>query len=548
MFCSATFSRGGEDVDAGNGGSITFDVPVPLFKCTRCKGCWYVSVEAQRSHWPLHKKHCRQLNQGEKNTISNYSAVQEVWAEIACTLPRGNHKTAALFRKLRSLLDEGVEDASELGMDMHTFGRTMMFHHSSEEQTAALWACPGMTNLFLGEDLLSTSKRETKAAFPLGLPSEEYVRLGELSEERRALARRLMQEEDDMGWGSKPGSQNYCYIFFNLLLSAAFSPGRGPSASSAHDGRGMALRSGKIAMAACWKAMRLWFDPMARESCGDAMGPAPSFAETVLRTTIAPLGICSGVREIEVFTVAIGEMLAAAIGEIEVRAGTSDYARGIVATVLEMQQLESRDIWASNDEMQQLELSGYFRCSTRSTKRRARLAFTLTNTLTGVYINEDSFGAEHKGFDGVVAELLEGVVGGDSVTRWAVWEAVATGHVGPGGHQDFIRAFYRHVQRRCTHRAEVALRVALNGCGQAWILPVDLVTKICFMACDPMATNVALTLKEWSQFKWPSSLTSTDSRVVCAGAHEQLLCCKLVMEPAIYAVWEAAFGKKPVSA
>jgi hypothetical protein len=126
VFCAFTFVRGGE-VDRETG-----QTNPSLRKCSRCKKCWYVSVEAQRSHWRLHKRHCRELSDGEKRTIDNYS-LEDAWTEIRSTLPLGNHKTAALFRKLRHLLDESPEAAkeSDLEMDMHTTGRTILFQHSS---------------------------------------------------------------------------------------------------------------------------------------------------------------------------------------------------------------------------------------------------------------------------------------------------------------------------------------------------------------------------------------------------------------------------------
>jgi hypothetical protein len=418
-----------------------------------------------------------------------------------------------------------------------------------------------MTDLFLGEDLLSPSKRETKAAFPLGLPDGDYIERGELSEERRALARQLMKKEEGM-YGVQPGSYFYCYVFYNLLISAAFDPSHGPHMSSIHDGRGYP-RTNSLAIAARAKALQLWFDPMVRESCGDAMAPAPSFAHSVLTCAMTPARIvwrhdgtiAPGPSDMQGERVrerpreedhAMDELLAAAVGKIEDGGAASSHARKIVRSVLALQR---RNI--TRPSLGEPPRTAW---SHVCTTRRARLAFTLTKALEySEQLNEGMFGAAEEAIDCDIAELLEGVEGlhgtirfDDSSTRWAVWEVAATGHVGREGHQDLIKAFYCHVQRRCMRKVEVALRVALNG-SPLWPLPEDIVTKICAMACDPSATNMSLVLKEWKTFAWPSSLTPTDGELVCAGANEKLLCCKLVMDPNMYADWEGHFGKKPVN-
>jgi len=80
----------------------------------------------------------------------------------------------------------------------------------------------------------------------------------------------------------------YAYLYVNILVASAVQ-GR-QTMGSANDGSGR-IRIGtpgstikELPLRAIARVCELWTDPLARESCGDALAPGSSFATTVART------------------------------------------------------------------------------------------------------------------------------------------------------------------------------------------------------------------------------------------------------------------------
>ena len=239
-------------------------------------------THTHRVHWKVHKKTCRDVAPGELEEIHSMD-IQQTFMAIKDRLHGApDALIAPLIRRLRA--NFGEEDSDDqhdnIAMNLHTLARGMIFSpgYCSEN----LWGAPGMTELLLTgtENMLTERvKKRLAAGFPDGLPSVEFAQY-ELTGEARAAACKLLDsdDEDDEWEGGGQPSYNFCFLYFNLILAAAVHGESSPC--SAHDGRG-ALRPGPLADAAKQRCLELYFDPNVRESVGDAMCPAPSFALTL---------------------------------------------------------------------------------------------------------------------------------------------------------------------------------------------------------------------------------------------------------------------------
>ena len=97
----------------------------------------------------------------------------------------------------------------------------------------------------------------------------------------RMLGRKLTSDEKyehDLKGHDDTGAYELCFLVFNLLAVSGFGGGR-LSMNSANDGAGTTPRAcGAVGATAARRAMCLWLDPAVRRDCGDALGPAASFA------------------------------------------------------------------------------------------------------------------------------------------------------------------------------------------------------------------------------------------------------------------------------
>ncbi|KAL9182752.1 hypothetical protein ACHAXT_004031 [Thalassiosira profunda] len=263
-----------------------------LRRCTRCKGAFYTNQDAQKKAWKRHKKACRLMAQSEIDAINNLS-LEECSRALKTWLKHtdGGPETYYLMKRVRVLMDDDADGTAEVGFQMHSLARGLIFYPGDQMMTVA--ASPFMANLLLGdeEDLLNTKTRLIKyeLADYNGRPSEDYVEAIEDEEKRRAL-QKVCDTYDalDDAWG-EPSSMSYCYLYFNLLVACAYH-GQ-PSRTSNNDGAGGSFRGGNprfktaeslLSTAALRRAMTLWTDPLVLKSCGDAMAPAASLAASAI--------------------------------------------------------------------------------------------------------------------------------------------------------------------------------------------------------------------------------------------------------------------------
>ena len=228
--------------------------------CMRCRVAWYSSPAEQRAHWAVHKKVCVPPDLAKVGSMDSATCVSRLMAALRRSPPPAD--TAALVYRLGHLLKtDQVDEAGDLGMKLHGFARGVMAAYGTE-QWEILWAVPGWPQVMLHEPLLAS-----------GLLRRARV--------ERAIGRAPTAEEEEehdleRAYGDK-GAYEFCFLHYNLLLGAGYA-GESIGMCSAHDGASAQPRQSPVGEAAQRRAMLLWLDPGVRESCGDAMGPAASFA------------------------------------------------------------------------------------------------------------------------------------------------------------------------------------------------------------------------------------------------------------------------------
>ena len=227
--------------------------------CARCRVVWYASAQAQRAHWPVFKRVCRAPDLAKIGRMDAAACVAALARSLGQAAPDAD-VAAVLYRLGHLLKTNQAEDSGDIGYQMHGLARGVAARYASESWEL-LWAVPGMPQVMLNEPLLKRS----------------LVRRGRVE---AAMGREATADEEfeyDLDpWGDR-GAYEYCFLHYNLLLGAGFES-RQPGMCSAHDGVGAEPRDSCIGRAACARAVQLWLDPLVRQSCGDALGPAASFA------------------------------------------------------------------------------------------------------------------------------------------------------------------------------------------------------------------------------------------------------------------------------
>lgn len=269
--------------------------------CARCRLAWYATASAQRAHWPFHKKVCGVPKLARVGAMESSACVAELQRTLSLGTP--NADTAAVMYRLGHLLKTGgADDADDVGFQLHGFARGLMARYP-EQAWEYLWAVPGMPQLMLSEPLLSRSSMRR-----------------ELIE--RAVGRAAMPDEEDefeLELGDR-GAYEYCFLLFNLLLGSGHSS-IATGFCSAHDGARATPRDSDMAEAARRRSLQLWLDPSVRRDCGDAMGPAASFA-------LAAFTRSSETERATLLMSGIGE---ACLDELEQSgAGARQYARALL--------------------------------------------------------------------------------------------------------------------------------------------------------------------------------------------------------------------------
>jgi len=273
-----------------------YDSDKPLQQCARCENIYYVNREAQRTHWRLHKSSCRstlipdeKLKLDRMNLDQSYRYLRKSFINNG-----GDFDSSYVINRIRMLFDEGDRDPKDVEVHLHTLARNIIFVED-DAIILRIFACPGMTVLFLtGDDLLNDYTRKSKELLVdfNGIPSDDYITFhvseieGKQSRVRAAKAE-VQKERDKLGIWS-PSSTKFAYFYFSLVVAAAVDAS--PSPISTNDGYGnlrgynpndSTLHS--LTIASCRRAMELWTDPYVRESCNDALAPAPSMAISVVK-------------------------------------------------------------------------------------------------------------------------------------------------------------------------------------------------------------------------------------------------------------------------
>ena len=164
-YCSETF--------------VAESVDVPLYACSKCKITHYVSREAQKKNWKIHKQVCT-IPDAEKVDAMTPDALLEALED--CFL-RGemNADVLPLLRRVRHLLslpegDGGFEDHNLVGLRLHfRLSLHWLDDESGRRFFTCLWGAPGMTTYLLNEPLVRT-------------------------------------QEDDLG------AHHFCYLLFNIFV------------------------------------------------------------------------------------------------------------------------------------------------------------------------------------------------------------------------------------------------------------------------------------------------------------------------------------------
>ena len=298
--------------------------------CSRCRATWYVDQKAQKAHWPLHKKSCKKITSKEANDLAACYNANRIFLAITRALPRGgNHLTAAQFRRIREIFDDGEDDGEgheELDMNMQSFMRGLLFSHQ-DWGAERLWACPGMTQFMLKEwDAIRAEKKILLEHFPRGRPTSEYVKaLGKTRFSSAQLAAISHFDAAENRCMQAPGSYRFCWLAFNLLMATAMRSQ--PSMSSVHDGRGTVRKESLVAYAASKRILELWCNKHVRRSCGDAMAPAVSFTLSFLQDEDLFLSLSYCPPESRVFPEGL---VCAALAEFAQHGASKSYARKIL--------------------------------------------------------------------------------------------------------------------------------------------------------------------------------------------------------------------------
>jgi hypothetical protein len=159
-YCNVTFIQEG---------SLGYDGdPITLKRCMKCRSTFYVSKDAQRSHWKVHKKFCKAPDQFAelRRRISRYSADEIAELFLRRDLyPPETPETAYSYlwglQHLERLARQGRNPTLHALVD-NSFG--MMT--SSDELIECLWAIPGLTTYLLNIDITSDQIKQSKMKDP----------------------------------------------------------------------------------------------------------------------------------------------------------------------------------------------------------------------------------------------------------------------------------------------------------------------------------------------------------------------------------------------
>ena len=264
-------------------------------RCSRCKTTHYADAEAQRAHWPTHKQVCVDsvASSAAVEAIGAYTCSQ-AFAELVKTLhavvtlsdAMAPALLAPLFKRVKETLHED-EDA-QIEMKFHTFGRQFgLFPAAVERSIDLFWACPGVVDCLLGEDLLTPSGRKYRRVHPFGLPSGKsgYLTAQDRAEFSFFERKRDMFDKDEYGKLTSHERKVHKYSFglAHILTGTAIHTTQ--SHFSMNDGLGR-FRKCHASRACAKKFLELWCDPIVRSICGAGIACGSALAFTVIHNAI----------------------------------------------------------------------------------------------------------------------------------------------------------------------------------------------------------------------------------------------------------------------
>jgi hypothetical protein len=226
-YCNVTFIQEG---------SLGYDGdPITLERCMGCRSVFYVSKDAQRSHWKVHKKVCKPPNQFAelRLAISRYSA--EEAAELF--LRRGMHPPETpetAYSYLWGL--QHLERLARQGDNTTLTSFVTSCHHiifRSDEIIESLWAIPGLTTYLLNIDITSDQIKQSKIEDPEYSPTFHMLGGDEFQPDYQL-------------------NSDFCNAIGNILVAAS---------CKMVEYNDVVLRQTPLAIAACRKVMTWMQDP-----------------------------------------------------------------------------------------------------------------------------------------------------------------------------------------------------------------------------------------------------------------------------------------------
>jgi hypothetical protein len=207
----------------------------------KCRSTFYVSKDAQRSHWKVHKKFCKSPDQfaALRLSISRYSAEEasELFLRRDLLCPPETPETAYSYlwglQHLERLARQG-RNPTLIWLVKNSFG--MMLR--SDEIIESLWAIPGLTTYLLNIDITSDQIKQSKIQDP------------EYSPTFHMLGADGFQREFQL-------NSDFCNVIGNILVGSSCKV----VDYNDEEALDAALRHTPLADAACRKVMAWMQDP-----------------------------------------------------------------------------------------------------------------------------------------------------------------------------------------------------------------------------------------------------------------------------------------------
>ena len=199
-------------------------------RCSRCKGAYYCNTDCQRANWKFHKPSCSVLSDTVTKAVNQFDGNQCIETLKRAHRSGCHRQTALILKRIITLLENGIDDAGDLGMELHTICR--LFGIPTEQRAIyyyRLWSAPGMVELLLNINLERASRRRI------------YEKYGRPPLFKRLSERRYDKMYDaihESSWGSSQVNAVYEFSFYvinTLCRTITDQSSLGPNAASCWD-------------------------------------------------------------------------------------------------------------------------------------------------------------------------------------------------------------------------------------------------------------------------------------------------------------------------